>query len=1134
MQGSRNDTHRAEAAGSPVVSSQLPLVGRQRELSLLAAGLDAALSGSGCLFLASGEPGVGKTRLLEELDGLAAERGVTAVWGRCWEGSDAPPFWPWAQVLRSLSSGSAAAAAANTDALAAAQVARLVPGFGERLGLAPAPLLSTDEAETVLKGGTGVGRVELLEGVAAFLRAVADELGGLVLLLDDLHAARLPAILLLEFLVRDLRSTRILVLAAHREAEARAGTALAERLTALDRDSMAIPLRGLDASATRDLVANLAGREPSDGLVATLLERTGGNPFFVDEAVRLLLTDDSFDAPPAANDRTHLPERVRSAIRARLMPLPAASRDALRVAAVVGQEFDLDLLSNALSAEPATIAASIEVAYAGGLVRRSEQGLTRFSHALVREAIYGDLTAVERVRLHARVGSALEARHGNRLESVFPALAHHFLQGLPEAGAAKALRYVRCAGERALELCAYEDAAAYFEQALALLDREQSADARERAEVLLCLARAATRGGDTDRARRAIADAAAEARRLGSATLLAESALAFRPEVHAIPDPERVGLLEEALAALGEDDCPLRARVLAQLACELYNTGDVARRDALSRVALAVARRVGDRATLAFAVASRCFALWGQRCEVERLPLAEELLGLARGLGEWELAIEAHHWRFIDSLSLGDLDTADREMAAANQLAEKLRQPYYLWWSALWRAMRAALAGRLADGKRLASEAYTIGAPVQPQSAASVLNGQLWVLLWFEGNLEPLGPMIETFFNQNQTVYPETRVALVSVLAATDRLEEARREFETLAAADFAVAPRTGGRLACLAVLAETCAVLGDIRRAERLYEMISAHSGRVVLLGAAVNFGPVDRYLGLLAQTLELWETAEQHFAESLALARRLASPPYVAFTQLNLGAMLVERGRGEDRARARIALEEALTTARAIGMQSVVATAQKRLAELGATPESPATQAARRPANGNIFRREADLYWTLAYDGIQCRLKDLKGLGYLAQLIRQPGHELHALDLVSHEVALAGDDDTGKILDTAAKAEIRQRLEDLHERLREAESFNDQGGATRARTEIERLSERLASAMGLGGRDRAVGPQAERARLLVTQRIKTALRKIRDLHPPLARHLANAVKTGYFCSYAPHESIDWRLDDASGSRRS
>jgi len=1122
----------------PTRPFRVSLVGRDRELAVLTTGLEDALAGRGHLYLVGGEPGVGKTRLLEEVAAMAAARNAAVIWGRCWEREGAPPFWPWERVLGALLQQAEGAAASAADADLAGQIARLVPIHRFRPdGVPPGGVAIESSHVPAAAPESGLQRFALLDAIATFFERVAARLP-LVLLLDDLHAAQLQALLLLEFVARDLHSVPLLLVAAYREAEPALG-ALSERLGELARRSTAIPLRGLDADGTRALATAVAGLQPSDELACLLHETTGGNPFFVDETVRLLLADERFDDPSVVRQGLGVPDRVRSAVQARLAPLPKNSREVLRAAAVVGQEFDQELLAAVLNISSAAVSAALAIPVAKGFVRLLALGELRFAHALTRETLYDEIPAAQRIHLHCLIGTALAARYGDRRDVDCSSVAHHFLKGQPEADALRALAFIRRAGDAAMGLCAYESAAAHFEEGLALLDSGVRAPLTERPELLIALGRAWSRAGDPERAKRAIDRALSAARAVDSMTLLAEAALTIRVDADgSTPDLERIHYLEEALERLGTDDSTLRARVLAHLASELYYTGDVARRDALSQLALAVARRLADPVTLACALAGRCFAVWGLGPDEDRLPLAAELLDLARTLGDPELALEAHRWRVMDFLSLGDLVAVDREIGAATQLAAQLRQPYYRWFCGTWRSMRAALAGRFADAERLAQVAYESSAGTQPLNTAISLAGQIHVLSWMKGEFERLVPAYQAYCEHYQTLYPEIRHSLARVLAGANRFEEARRELEPLAMDGFgAVRNAVGGQqLTSLAMLAETCVALADVPRCEQLYRLMRPAAGRVIVLGIALGTcGPVDRYLGLLASVCGDWRAAEGHFARSLELSMRLESPPFIAMTQQDLAAMLVARGRAEDQTNAAALAGTALELAERLGMRGVAEQARALRTRLDGTPAAmpPAAVA----CDGNAYTREGE-YWTVTYNGVACRLRDRAGFTYLAALLERPHEELPALILTNGSKTPSSANTQGaKLLrgrspadptdmrDERVRDEYRERLQDLAEEIEAAERDNDTGRVEYLRTESERLRGALAAVLGFGRRARRASAPGERARVRVTRALREAINRIAAVHADLGAHLSRSVRTGTYCCYTPSEPTLWQV---------
>jgi tetratricopeptide (TPR) repeat protein len=496
--------------------------------------------------------------------------------------------------------------------------------------------------------------------------------------------------------------------------------------------------------------------------------------------------------------------------------------------------------------------------------------------------------------------------------------------------------------------------------------------------------------------------------------------------------------------------------------------------------------------------------------------------------------------------------------------------------------MRALLEGRFEEGERLAPQALAIGQRVQSQTAANFFGVQMFSLHREQGRLQELEAAVKGFVQQYPAV-PAWRSALASLYSELGHEAEARAEFEHLAVNDFADLPGDNSWLIGVTLLSEVCAFLADSRRAATLYKLLLPYAGRNVVVGdAAACNGSVSRNLGLLATTMARWEEAAQHFADALEMNARMGARPLVARTQYEYATMLLTRGQpgdpstssGPDRERALELLDSALNTAQGLGMKSLgeKAVALKVEAQSITSGEIEASSnppilivEAERPdsrppaapigsvmgkpqskpaAASNVFRQGGE-YWTLAYEGRVFRLKNAKGLHYIAFLLRHPSREFHAVELVTtvgehqaipalsedqlaeHHLKVGGLGDAGVVLDAQAKAEYKRRLDELEEELEEAQRFNDPARAAKAQAEIDFLAEELAAAVGLGGRDRKAASAAERARLNVTKSIKAVLRKISKAHPALGHHLTTSIKTGTFCSYTPDPThpIPWTL---------
>jgi eukaryotic-like serine/threonine-protein kinase len=712
-----------------------PFVGREGELAELAADLDAAVAGRGGVVLLAGEPGIGKTRLAEELAARAAEHGALVLWGRCWEGEGAPAFWPWVQVVRGYVQTQAGDPSELRRDLGAgaADIAQLVPAVRERLpDLPDPPPLEPDAA-----------RFRLFDSLAGFLRAAAGR-RPLLLVLDDLHWADAPSLALLRFVGRELEGAGPLVVGSYRHTEMDRGHPLLAAVADLTRGQhRRLLLGGLGQRDVASFVALVAGVEPSAELAAALHRQTDGNPFFVTEVVRLLAGQGGLDsaAAGAAVLGGRLPEGVRAVVAERLGHLSNDCRRVLEVAAVIGRDFQQRVVQPASGLDAGPLLALLEEAEAARVIGTVPGGLGRwrFGHTLVREVLHEGLPAARRLRLHGLVGEALEAVYGADPGPRLAELAHHFVEAAPasEELAAKAVRVATLAGRRALEVLAWEDAAGLFERALAALELTERPDQHVRCELLLAVGEARMAAGDVAAGRDAYRQAGELGRRAGAAEVLARAGLGLGLVVAGgIVDPVGVELLEEALAALSRADSPLRARVLARLARALVYTPQVERRPALSQDAEQMARRLGDPATLAAVLFDCHMAIWGpDRAEAARvrLAMATEVVGLAERLGDHAMAHRGRGLRRVDLLEVGDLAGFDADLTAAERTAQELRQLYYRWQLPLARANRALLAGRFAEAEEQAALGLAIGRRAGSQAVEVYQPGVIGCLRFMQG-----------------------------------------------------------------------------------------------------------------------------------------------------------------------------------------------------------------------------------------------------------------------------------------------------------------------------------------------------------------------------------------------------------------
>ena len=894
------------------------LVGRRHELGVLEKYWGDALAGGRQLVLLAGDAGIGKTRLAAELARRARDDGALVLYGRFDEEALAP-YQPVVEMVRGWSSGASLEPLRERLGVRAADLGLL---FGE---LGPPPAEEAGDPDT--------RRMRFFDAVAALLGEAGAQ-APLVLIFDDLQWADRPTLQLLRHLLRSPQPQRVLLLGTYREAELEPGHSLLELVGDVRREGLLkrLDLGGLAEPEVAELVAALGVNGAEPAFVRALHGETEGNPFFIEEVVRHLRESERELHADISLTEAGVPDGVREVTARRLRRLDPESRQALQFAAVIGREFDYDVLEAVAPIHDDALIAALEDGVDARVLREAGRvGRYAFTHALVRATLYDGLSRLRRARLHGRVGEAIVRLRGSDLDPYLPQLAFHFAQAAPVEQPDRAIDYALAAARRADRLLAWEEAAQHYRAALRARDLTGAREDPVRAELLFAQGTSEDRAGLEDAARATFQDAAATARMLGDAALLGRAALGFAGQWSVLGrvDEERLAVLEEALAALGEEDSPLRARLLARLALELYYSGDPDRRQALSEQAVELARRVGDPRTLAACLDARHYALWRPETVDERLEVAAELRRVAEQTGDAELELEGAGWTVVDLLELGDVVGADIQIAAASKLADALQRPLWLWWTLLLRCTRAQMTGRFEVAERLADEALEVGRHGQAENAMNAYAQAMFNIRREQGRLAEVEPAVRQFVE----MYPMLvawRAGLALLLVELGREDEARAEFEALARLEDL--PRDANWLIGVTLLAEVAGALGDGARAEPLYSLLEPFAGRNVVVGrAATCNGSASRLLGILAAAMRSWELAEGHFINALAMHERMGAGPWVARTQLAYAEMLLTRRRRGDRARARGLLEDANAIADTLEMPVVAGRARELAAAAG-----------------------------------------------------------------------------------------------------------------------------------------------------------------------------------------------------------
>jgi DNA-binding CsgD family transcriptional regulator len=901
--------------GSLGLVSTFPFVGRSVELETLRTLMPWAQGEGRRVVLLGGEPGSGKSRLVREFAEEAAGDGAVVLYGGC-DAVVRTPYRPFVEALDHLARVTDPAELRSALGSACGELTRLLPDLAARIGDLPRPVAADPDTE----------RHRLHTAVTDLLIGTSRR-RPILLVLEDGHWADTPTLLLLRHLTRAAGSAQMLLVATFRDTEADVPEALSETLADLRRSDDVVRLRLIGLSLEE--VAEFVRRSVEGDLRAGLPELaraisglTEGNPFLVCEFWRALVETQGVEVADGLIRLTRppselgTPQSVREVASERLSRLAPETTDLLELAATAGSEFELETIREAAGLEEPELHSALDEAVRSGMIEEigSPHLAYRFAHELVRRALSDRLTAVRRAELHLRVGEALEGADGPVGRSLAD-LAHHFAAAAPLGGAERGIEYNVLAARAATASLAYEEAAERLRTALEL----RIDSPRERAEVFLDLGTASHRAGKALDALEAFRSAAEIARELRDPELLARAAIGFedacwRP---GFVDRGAVELLEEAATALGRESSPLRVRLLGGLARALDFQGDRVRGAAMRTEAAAMARRLGDRASLA-TVLTRSYWSRGTSSLEEILEMLTEAKALGEELGNTEIQAEAMAWRVPAFMALCDVESARREVALLLETAEQTAQPFTHHVAEHYGSAIALCDGRLAKAEAMALRSHEWSRLLTGRDASGTYGVQMFSIRREQARLAELAPVVRILAADDRPDGP-WRPGLASLLVELGMEAAARRELSRVAA-DGLDPFRESLWLGSLAYLTDACAALGDEATAALVYPELEPHAGTNVMIGHLVScYGAADRYLGMLATTLGEWERAEEHFERAMGLNRRMAAATWLAHTQFQYARLLLARGRGE-RERAEALLGEAATLAERIGLAALL----------------------------------------------------------------------------------------------------------------------------------------------------------------------------------------------------------------------
>ena len=846
-----------------LAACERPLVGRKQELDRLRSAWQRARAGSLGLCFVSGEPGAGKTRLAAELAREAVADGGQVLLGRCDEEA-LTPYQPFVEALDQLGAGA-------------------------------------------LWTSTGGDGYALFNAIAAAIADAADR-APLVFVIDDLHWADRSTLALLRHVVRARAGAAVLILATYRDTEVGRDRPLAAELAEVVRDAHVdrVTVRGLDRAGVANLLSQFGA--PSE-LAGRVHESTNGNAFFVTEVARQV----GVDGPGAVD----VPEGVKEAIGRRLTRLSPDTNRLLSAGSVSGRQFTLPVVAEVAGIGDDAALDAVEAAVTAGLVRDLGPDVYEFSHALVRDTLYGELSGSRRTRFHRVTAEVIESRNVGDLGPVAAGLAYHFAESGEHAAHGPTARYSMLAADHAETRFAFAEEADHLRRALELADA--AGDERRGAAVRIRLGAVLMVAGEPATAKDQLRAAVAVARRIDDAGLLAEAANAFGAWFDETPlvAQELLELTREALTRIGPDAPITKAKLRSNEGAWLAMVEPGPGVAAVAQDAVTLARTTGDAGALSWALGQARVILGPDTVDpVEFADVSRRAGGTGYPGGE----LFALHWAASCHIYEGDIAGARSyvDVLAARTPPDSALSA----WAPTFYAVLACLGGRFREarhGAHLVEAAYATAGVARPWMFAGSIRYQAAV---FEGRLAEALPILGQLHALHGAPVVGVREMRAYALAETGDHDGAADILDALVEEDFDSIRHEFWRQQCLALAARAAAAIGHDRAAGRLYEILRPHSGRVVnLFGSLACVEAVDHDLGILATTLGRFDQAVTHLDAALELHRGNEWHALVAETEFELGRALAGRDRRGDRRRALDLMRSAAAAAEELGMRSLAA---------------------------------------------------------------------------------------------------------------------------------------------------------------------------------------------------------------------
>jgi tetratricopeptide (TPR) repeat protein len=970
-----------------------------------------------------------------------------------------------------------------------------------------------------------------------------------VIILDDFHHIDAASLDLFSHLALTLNDVPVCVIAAYRSSEIEKVPRSA--LEIIKRRALNLEMRPLSTSAIQELLTEMIPIDRDGGLLKELRDLAGGNPKLILEYQQVIAADGTLISPDAI---CSIPLGISIAINERLQELSLLDRHLLACASVIGSSFEHELAINIAEIDRSAALKTLSQFEMRGFIRPSSSGQFEFNPGLLREVLYHELPPDVRATLHHRIGMILKRLSANSTEDFEERIARHLLKSREPGAVEEALEHAGLAGRRFLRVGNYAKASEMFALTLDAARRCSSGSEAQLCDQLTEYGEALKEMGDLAAAEEVFREAVSCAERLGEVQRICELALKV-PDYHwPLPGSSSalaILLCERALKLV--DSPGLKARLASRLAAELsYDPSQTQRSLALIALSMETADKGEDAALMLHVLRFRDCTLRHPDHLEERVTNAAEMSRLAREIGDHVSLWEASTARIASLLALGRLNESEREFQILEQTTKMIRRPLYRAVHFFSLANRAAFFGRLNDCERM----FDLGRHEAIVGKIPGILARCWpaLIIPYAENDRLLG--LDSLANEDLAIRhsdsPVEQALRCWLNARLGRRFEARMQLHRLAVNDFTDLRSSADFLAGAVALAAACLRIDNVSHyAARLYDLLLPYADRDAVLGQVAYLGSVSFCLGRLANVFSNRDDAIRHFRAASERHSQMEARPWSLYSAYELAGMLL---KDEDRERRRYAsalLSQIKTEAESRGMRYLA----KRVTGLSASdshptrgvfddesimaersfihvnPESDAT----REITG-VFRK-VDRFWTLTYRGQTVRAKDRKGLTLISLLMSKPQESIHVSVLAgeisgahnSTEDIIEGFEatDLGAMIDPEAKRSYQVRARELRQELNEAKLHNDLGRVESLEQELRFLMRELARAVGLYGRDRASVSSNQRARLRVTNVIRSAISVVSVHHAPLATHLNASIRTGLFCAYRPNidSRVEWEL---------